>query len=37
MYAGMRSKADYNLRASNPIGILFHAFGKGAFEDGLLY
>jgi hypothetical protein len=34
MYAGMRSKADYNLRASNPIGIIFHAFGKGAFEDG---
>jgi hypothetical protein len=34
MYAGMRSKADYNLRASNPIGILFHAFGKGGFEDG---
>jgi hypothetical protein len=34
MYAGMRSKADYNLRASNPIGILFHAIGKGGFEDG---
>jgi hypothetical protein len=34
MYAGMRSKADYNLRVSNPIGILFHAFGKGGFEDG---
>ena len=34
MYAGMRSKADYNLRASNPIGIIFHAFGKGAFEVG---
>ena len=30
MYAGMRSKADYNLRASNPIGILFYAYRKGA-------
>nr|QGW12740.1 hypothetical chloroplast RF90 [Nanofrustulum shiloi] len=34
MYTGMKSKANYNLRASNPIGIIFHAFGKGIFEDG---
>ncbi|MCK7490149.1 MAG: hypothetical protein MZU79_08055 [Anaerotruncus sp.] len=32
-----RSKADYNLRASNPIGIIFHAIGKGGFQDWLYY
>ena len=36
MYSGMRSKADYNLRASNPIGIIFHAIGKGSIQEGYL-
>lgn len=34
MYVGIRSQANYNLRASNPIGIILHAFGKGISENG---